>query len=482
MEKSERRRVVWAFVITSVATFMAALDNLVVTTALPSIRLSLHAGLGGLEWTVNAFTLSFAVLLLTGSTLGDRFGRRRVFAIGLGIFTVGSAMAALAPSLPLLIAARAIQGAGGAVVMPLALTLLSAAVPPERRAVVLGGWGAVSGLAVATGPVVGGAIVSAFSWQWIFWVNVPIGLVLLPVALRRLDESRGPSRSLDVPGVVLASAGLFAIVLSLVRATSIGWASPLTWGGLVIGALVLVMFARRETRTDHPMLPLNLFRIRSFAASNAASLFMSFGMFGSIFLLAQFLQLVQHMSPVSAGVHTLPWTAMPILVAPIGGLLTQRFGGRIVLTIGLVLQAAGLAWIAAILRPDLPYGRLVPAFVIGGAGMALFFAPMASTVLGSVRRDQEGIASGANNTIRELGGVLGISVLAAVFASRGGYGSGAEFVAGTVPAVAAGAAVVGLGAVSALLLPRRRAAASITNDVQAAPNDAVAEVELAAAG
>lgn len=464
------RRSLWAFVITSVASFMAALDNLVVTTALPSIRANLHAGLGGLEWTVNAFTLTFAVLLLTGASLGDRYGRKRLFAVGLSVFTLGSGLAALAPSIGWLVLARALQGVGGAIVMPLSLTLLSAAVPTERRNIAFGAWGAVTGLAVAVGPVVGGAIVSAFSWQWIFWLNVPIGLALLPLALTRLDESRGPSRHLDLPGLGLASGGLFGVVLALVRSTSLGWSSPEIWAGLVAGLALLGAFLAWETRAAEPMLPLRLFRSRSFSASNAASLLMSFGMFGSIFLLAQFLQLVQHESPLSAGIHTLPWTAMPLVVAPLGGLLTERIGGRVVLTTGLVLQSIGLLVIGLVLTPTVAYAALVPAFVVGGTGMALFFAPMASTVLSSVSREEEGIASGTNNSLRELGGVLGIAVLASVFSARGGYATGADFVSGTVPAVIVGAAVVLAGAVAAFLLPGRGAKA-------AAPELTVADVE-----
>ena len=458
------RRSVWAFAITSVASFMAALDNLVVTTALPSIRAHLHASLGGLEWTVNAFTLTFAVLLLTGASLGDRYGRKRLFAGGLAVFTLGSALAALAPSIGWLVLARSLQGVGGAVVMPLSLTILSAAVAPERRNLAFGAWGAVTGLAVATGPVVGGAIVSAFSWQWIFWLNVPIGLALLPLVLTRLEESRGPARHLDIPGLALASAGLFGVVLALVRSTSLGWSSPEIGLGLVAGLVLLAGFVAWESRAPEPMLPLRLFRSRTFSASNAASLLMSFGMFGSIFLLAQFLQLVQHESPLSAGIHTLPWAGMPVLVAPIGGLLTEKIGGRAVLTAGLVLQSLGLLLVGLVLSPTVAYAALVPAFVIGGSGMALFFAPMASTVLSSVSREEEGIASGTNNSLRELGGVLGIAVLASVFSATGSYASGSSFVSGTVPAVIVGAAVVFGGAIAAFLIPRRAAStpASVT--------------------
>src|SRR5579862_5668657 len=213
----------WTFVITSVALFMVTLDNLVVTTALPVIRHDLGAGLGGLEWTVNAYTLTFAVLLLTGAALGDRFGRRRVFTIGLGLFTLGSAAAALAPTIGALDAARAVQGLGGALVMPLTLTILSAAVPAERRGVALGAWGGISGLAIAFGPLVGGAVVDGLSWHWVFWLNVPIGLALIPLALTRLDESHGAFGRLDLRGLALGSAGLFGIVWALVRGNSVGW-------------------------------------------------------------------------------------------------------------------------------------------------------------------------------------------------------------------------------------------------------------------
>src|SRR3954468_21860970 len=227
----------WTFALTSAALFMVTLDNLVVTTALPVIRTDLHAGLSGLEWTVNAYTLTFAVLLLTGAALGDRFGRRRMFAIGLGIFTVASAAAALAPTAGALIAARAAPGAGGAIVTPLTLTILSAGVPAARRGAFIGAWSGIAGLAVAFGPLVGGAVVTGISWHWIFWLNVPIGLALIPLALTRLDESYGPANRLDVPGVVLASVGLLGIVWGLVRGNAEGWSSPQIVAALTGGAI-----------------------------------------------------------------------------------------------------------------------------------------------------------------------------------------------------------------------------------------------------
>ena len=452
---SSRPRAGWTFAITSVALFMTTLDNLVVTTALPVIHRDLHASLSGLEWTVNAYTLTFAVFLITGAALGDRFGRRRMFVVGLAIFTAGSAAAALAPSIEVLIVARAIQGFGGAIVLPLTLTILSAAVPAERRGLALGAWGGISGLAVAIGPLVGGAVVQGISWQWIFWLNVPIGLVLIPLAALRLKESRGPNDALDLPGVGLASAGLFGIVWGLVRGNSVGWGSAEIVFSLLAGAVVLALFVLWELRTDEPMLPLRFFRNRTFTAANVASLLMFFGMFGSIFLLAQFFQTVQGYSPLDAGLRILPWTAMPIFVAPIAGALSDRIGGRPLMVTGLGLQALGLAWIAEVGSPTVAYSALVVPFILSGIGMALYFAPVANVVLSSVRPEEEGQASGANNAIRELGGVFGVAVLASVFAHYGGYGSGQSFVDGLGPALYVGAGFVAAGAVAALGISRK---------------------------
>jgi EmrB/QacA subfamily drug resistance transporter len=468
------RRTVWTFVVTSAALFMASLDNLVVTTALPSIREHLHASLEGLQWTVNAYTLTFAVLLLTGASLGERYGRKRMFVAGLGLFTVGSAAAALAPGIGWLIAARAVQGVGAAILIPLTLTLLSAAVPPQRRGAALGAWGAVGGLAIAIGPLVGGAVVQGASWQWIFWLNVPIGLALLPVAWSRLTESRGPATRLDLPGLVLASLGLLGIVFGVVRGNDHGWTSLTVLPPMVAGALLMAAFVVWEMRAREPMLPLHLFRSRGFTMTNTASLLMFFGMFGSIFLLTQFLQVVQHYSPLQAGLRMLPWTAMPVLITPIAGALSDRIGGRPLLVTGLALQAIGLGWLATVASPTVAYATQVPAFIVSGIGMSLFFAPVANVVLGSVRRDQEGIASGANNAIRELGGVFGIAVLGAVFSARGGYTSGAAFVAGLSPAVWVGSAAVAVAAAAALALPRLRKTAALPDAVE--PDAEPAEV------
>jgi EmrB/QacA subfamily drug resistance transporter len=453
---TDRARALWAFAITSVALFMVSLDNLVVTTALPVIRRDLGASLSSLEWTVNGYTLTFAVLLLTGAALGDRFGRRRMFALGLAVFTMGSAAAALAPSAGSLIAARALQGLGGAFVTPLTLTILSSAVPPQRRGLALGAWGGIGGLAVAIGPLVGGAVVQGISWQWIFWLNVPIGLALLPFAMTRLTETTGPNRSLDLPGLGLVSAGLFGVVFGLVRASDHGWGSLGVAGPLAVGAVLVAVFVAWELRARAPMVAMRLFRSRQFSAANVTSLFMFFGMFGSVFLLAQFFQVVQGYTPLEAGLRMLPWTAMPILVAPIAGVLSDRIGSRPLLVVGMSLMAAGLAWLAAETTPTVPYRDLIAPFVLAGVGMSLFFAPTANVILSAVRRDEEGKASGVNNTVREVGGVFGVAVLATVFSAVGSYASPTSFVDGLSAATWVGAAVVGLGALSSLAIPGRR--------------------------
>ncbi|MGW6928323.1 DHA2 family efflux MFS transporter permease subunit [Streptomyces sp. NPDC054950] len=455
-QTARRGGAVWALVITSVAGFMAALDNLVVTTALPSIREDLGGGLGDLEWTVSAYTLTFAVLLMFGAALGDRFGRRRMFLAGLTVFTAASAAAAMAPGIGSLIAARAVQGVGAAVMMPLTLTLLTAAVPAAKRGMAYGIWGAVNGLAVASGPLIGGSLTEHVSWHWIFWLNVPLGLALLPLARLRLAESYGTGAPLDFPGTLLASGGLFGLVYGLVRGPADGWTSPLVLTGLFAGAVLLVGFVLHGLRAKNPMLPMRLFRSRAFAGINAASLLMFLGMFGSIFLLSQYMQGVLGYSPTEAGLRMLPWTGMPMLVAPIAGILSDRVGGRPVVATGLFLQAAGLGWMAAVATVDASYAVQLPGLIVSGIGMALFFAPASNLVMSSVRPQEQGIASGANNALREVGGALGIAIMSSIFAAQGGYESGQTFVDGLRPALITGAAVVALAGFATLLIPARR--------------------------
>ncbi|AKH84226.1 major facilitator transporter [Streptomyces sp. CNQ-509] len=450
----------WALLLTSLASFMGALDNLVVTTALPAIRDDLGGGMEDLEWTVSAYTLTFAVLLMLGASLGDRFGRRRMFAVGIGVFTASSAAAALSTGIDGLVAARAVQGVGAALLMPLSLTLLSAAVPAARRGMALGVWGAVQGLAVASGPLVGGALTEHISWHWIFWLNVPVGIALIPLVRLKLAESHGPNDRLDIPGTVLASTALFGLIYALVRGNADGWTAAPVLAGLIAAPVLLTAFVAYELRAANPMLPMRLFRNRSFSAVNAASVLMFVGMFGSIFLLSQFLQGVGGYSPLEAGLRMLPWTAMPLIVTPIAGALSDRIGGRPIIAAGLALQAVGLVLWAVAVEVGFSYGSILPALTVSGVGMAMYFAPSANVVLSSVAPEEQGIASGANNALRELGGALGIALLAAVFSAQGGYETGQSFVDGLTPALWVGAAGVGLGALLALLIHKHRSPAA----------------------
>jgi EmrB/QacA subfamily drug resistance transporter len=450
--------------IVSIGLFMVVLDNLVVNVALPSIHRDLGASIQALEWTVNAYVLAYAVFLLTGSALGDRFGRKRMFTGGIALFTLASAAAALAPSSGTLIAARAAQGLGAAVVTPLTLTLIADAFPPQRRGVAIGVWSGISGIAVALGPLVGGAVVQFASWHWIFWINVPIGIALVPLSLARLGESHGPSRHLDLRGLALASSGLFGIVFGLVRSQSQGWTDPEIVVALGAGAVLVIAFILYELRTREPMLPMRFFAKRSFAVTNAVSLAMYFGMFGSIFFLSQFLQNVLHNSPLEAGVKLLVWTGASMVVSPLAGFFSERYGSRGFMAAGLGLQAAALGWLATLAGVHQSYASMIAPFILAGAGMSLVFAPSANAVLSSVRAEQAGQASGATNAIRELGGVLGIAVLATVFTSHGSYLSPEQFVSGLRPAMWVGVAVLAAGGLIAAALPfssRAEAAAQL---------------------
>jgi EmrB/QacA subfamily drug resistance transporter len=469
----------WTLAIVSIGLFMVVLDNLVVSVALPSIHRDLGASIQSLEWTVNAYVLSYAVLLLTGAAIGDRFGRKRMFMTGIALFTASSAAAALAPSVGLLIVARATQGVGAAITTPLTLTLLANAFPPERRGMAIGVWSGISGIAVALGPLVGGAVVQAASWHWIFWINVPIGIVLVPLAALRLSESHGPAQPLDLRGLAFGSTGLFGIVFGLVRSQSLGWSNPEVVVSLAAGAALVVAFIRYERGAQAPMLPMSFFARRGFAVTNVVSLAMYFGMFGSIFFLSQFLQNVLHNTPLQAGVKLLVWTGATMVVSPLAGFFSERYGSRLFMAAGLALQAIALGWLATLAGVHQTYASMIGPFILGGAGMALVFAPSANAVLASVRSDQAGQASGATNAIRELGGVLGVSVLATVFTSHGGYSSPQEFVNGLVPAMWVGTAVLGVGALIPLMLPfSTRATAREQATIEAAEREQSSRSQL----
>jgi EmrB/QacA subfamily drug resistance transporter len=446
----------WTIALTGLGLFMTALDNMVVTTALPVLRVSLHAGLSGLEWTINAYLLAFASVLLTGAALGDRFGRRRMFAVGIALFTAASAAAALSPSVGALIAARVAQGIGAAVAFPLTLTLISEAFPAEKRGAAIGMWGAVAGIAAGFGPLIGGAIVEGISWHWIFWVNVPIGLALVALAPVRLSESFGPRPRIDVVGVALAGGGSLGITWALVRANVVGWGSFEVLATLAAGVILICAFLLWERRAPSPMIPLGLFRRPGFASANAVSFFMYAGVFGALFLMTQLLQFAQGHSPLIAGLLLLPWTLAPGIVSPIAGTLADRYGNRPFMTVGLALQAIGLGWITAVATPGMSYLQLGLALTVAGVGIGIVFPTVANAVLASVPLAEAGVASGTNSTMRELGGVLGVAVLAAVFARHGVYGSHHVFVDGFSAALWVAVGLSALGALAAALSPRQR--------------------------
>ncbi|MDX3571783.1 MFS transporter [Streptomyces sp. ID05-47C] len=454
---AERRRVpLWlAVVACSVPMFMVALDNLVVSTALHTLAVDLRANTQELQWFVNAYVLSFACLLMTGAALGDRFGRRRVFVAGVVLFTLASAGCGLADTSGQLIAFRAVQGVGAAAVMPLSLTLLSQAVPERLRGMALGVWSGVSGLAVAMGPVVGGAVVEGLDWRWMFWINVPVCLIAIPLVLFALRESSLPGARLDMAGMVLVAAGLCAVVWAIVHGEPDGWTSATVLGAFAAGVVLLAVFVAWEARVAQPMLPLSFYRVRAFTLTNLVSAAMYFGVFGSLFLLAQYLQIAPPRTPLEAGVRTLPWTLMPMFVAPVAGLLIDKVGGGRLMALGLFLQGVGLGWINLVTGTDTAYSSLIGPMIVAGVGMGLVFAPTAAVVLGSVPAEHAGKASGANTTVREIGGALGIAVLSTVFVAHGGMRGPQEFVDGLRPAVWVGVAVVLLGALCALGIPRR---------------------------
>lgn len=445
----------WTFGTVCAAVFMSMLDNLVVITALPAIRRALHATVSDLEWTVNAYTLTFAALMLTGAALGERFGHKRVFLLGVAAFTLGSVVAALSDSASQLLLARAIQGTGAAFLTPLSLTILARVFPPEQRAAAIGLWSGISGLGLAVGPLVGGAIVNGVAWDAIFWLNVPIGLLVLALGWSRLEESWGERQPLDLPGLVLAAAGLFAVTFGLIKGNALGWGSPTILGTFLIGGLLLSAFLLRERHTDAPLLHLHLFACRGFSAANGVGFLMGAGMFGSIFLLTLFVQQVQGASPLEAGLKTMPWTGTVMLVSPLAGIIGGRIGERPVIVAGMVLQVVALLWIGFVAAVTTPYTTLLPGFVLGGLGMGLTFAPLSSAVVNAVPGHLEGQASGGYNAIRELGGVFGIAILGAIFQHVATLPTTAIFMDGFRTAVFAGAAIVALGIVPAGLLPNR---------------------------
>lgn len=459
---AQRRIPIWlAITAASLPMFMATLDNLVVTSALPVIARDLSASIEELQWVINAYALSFATFMLMAVALGDRFGRRTVFLAGIAVFTLASAAAALSTSPELLIGARAVQGVGAAALMPLSLTLLAGSVPVRLRPVAIGIWGGVSGLGVALGPLIGGAVVQGWNWQAIFWLNVPLGIVAVPLVLAALPNSFGERVRADLLGLVLAGLGVFGLVYGIVRGNDAGWASAEVLGALIGGAVLLTLFVFWEMRAPAPLLPLRLFRDRSFTVSNIVGLTFSFGIFGAVFILIQFLQIVQGHTPLEAGVMTMPWTLAPMIVAPLTGLFSSRTGTRLPIVVGLVFLAVSMGWLATIMSATVPYSELVLPFLLAGVGMGLVFAPISTAVLANMVPADHAKASGTNSTLREIGIALGVAVLTAVFTGAGGQLTPTGYVGAAIPAVWTASGVLVLAALFALAMPSRKRAAAL---------------------
>lgn len=456
----------WTVVLAGLGALLCSLDVVVVSTALPALRADFGASLSDLEWTINAYNLVFACLTLTGAALGDRFGRRRMYIVGLAVFTLGSAASALAGGPGELIGARMVQGAGAAVLLPLTLTLISEAFPAEKRGVAIGVWGGVTGLGVAAGPVLGGAVTEGLSWQWIFWLNVPLGLAMLPLAATKLRESHGTRPQLDLVGLVLAAAGLTGLAWAPVRAPQVGWVSAEVLSALAMGVVSMVAFLAWERRgARYPMLPLAYFRRRGFATSNAVAFLLFGSLLGALFMITQLFQTGLGYSPLEAGVRILVWNAMPLLVAPVAGALADRFGTRPFMLGGLVLQATGLALLAWQVEPGVRYGQLVVPLIIAGIGISMVFPSVANAVTSSVPLGDAGVAAGVNNALRELGGVFGVAVAALVFTQYGGYGSPASFLDGCAPALWVSAGAAGVGALVAAFAPSRGQEVSLAREL-----------------
>jgi EmrB/QacA subfamily drug resistance transporter len=446
----------WVLALSSVASFVVVLDMLVVATALSAIQRDLGASLEDLEWTVNAYTLSFAVLLMTGAALGDRYGRRRTFAAGLGLFAGASAACALAPDTAALIAARTVQGIGAAIIMPLALGLLNGAFPPERRGWATGIYGSVTGLAAMLGPVLGGAITQGIAWQWIFWLNVPIGLLTIPFVLGRLRESRGPAAALDLPGLALAAGAALGLMWSLVRGNSAGWSSAETLSALTAGILLTIAFVTWELHTEAPMLPMRLFRSRAFSAGNASIFLLNATLTGAVFFTAQFYQLALGQGPLGAGLRLLPWGIAPFLIAPRAGALADRIGERLLTVIGTLLLAIGMGWLALVAGPGARYAGMIAPMTIGGIGFSLAIPAITKSVVSLVAPQDIGKASGTYGTTRQLGGAFGVAILGVVFAATGGYTSAQTFSDGFAPALVVAAILALAGSAAGIAIPGRR--------------------------
>ncbi|MFF0767395.1 DHA2 family efflux MFS transporter permease subunit [Nonomuraea wenchangensis] len=446
----ERQR--WTLILASFASFMVGLDVLVVTTALPTLHEELAAGVAGLGWTVSAYELGFAAFILTGAALGDRFGRRTLFVIGIGLFTLSSALCALSTSIDVLIAARSLQGIGGGIAIALALAVITDATPPEARGAAFGVWGAISGVAVAAGPLVGGLVIQGLAWQWIFWLNVPVGVILIVLSLMKISETHGVRRSIDLLGLVLATLGVFGVAQSLIRGGEAGWTSPTILAGFIGGAIALILFVVWQAKASSPMMPLAIFRNRGFTGGCLSGFVLAAALYGNGFVFAQYLQLVEGNDPLGVGIRLLPWVALALFISPIAGKLADSMGERPLVILGLLLHGGGFLAIALMASAGTGYGPMIAPLLAAGVGVAIAFPTVASAVMRSVSPMEAGVAAGVSNTIRQVGAVFGVAMVAAIFTAQGGYGSDATFVAGFTPATVALAALTIAGVLAAAVI------------------------------
>jgi EmrB/QacA subfamily drug resistance transporter len=458
----EKNRKWWTLVAVAFGLFMIMLDNTVVNVALPSIERDLHVSISSLEWIVTAYALTFAALLITGGKLGDLFGRRRIFVIGIAIFTLSSLACGFAPTAGFLIGARAVQGVGAALMNPASLSIITATFPPRERGQAIGIWAGVSAMALAIGPLVGGLIVDNINWNWIFFINVPVGIVGIIVSQLVIKESRDTSheQSIDLPGLITSSAGLFALTYGLIEGNRHGWTSPEIVGLFSAAAVLLVAFVVVEHRQRLPMLDLSLFRIGSFTGSNIVAMLVSLGMFGVFFFVSLYIQNILGWTPTQAGASFLPMTILIILIAPIAGKMSDRVGSRWLMGGGMTLVSISLLLYQRVGLHS-TFWTLLPAMLLGGVGMALTMSPMTAAAMSSVPVDKAGVGSGVLNSFRQLGGSLGIALMGAILASYvtapvGSPASAQQFVDGLHASLLVAAAITFAAAIVAVVLVRTR--------------------------
>ena len=459
---AQENRKWWTLSAVAFGLFMIMLDNTVVNVALPSIERDLHVSISSLEWVVTAYALTFAALLITGGKLGDLYGRKRIFIIGIAIFTLSSLACGLAPSAGFLIGARAVQGVGAALMNPASLSIITATFPPRERGQAIGIWAGVSAMALAIGPLVGGLIVDNINWNWIFFINVPVGIAGIAVSQLVIRESRDTSheQSIDIPGLVLSSAGLFALSYALIEGNKHGWTSPEILGLFAAAAALLVAFVLVEHFQRLPMLDLSLFRIGSFTGANLVAMLVSLGMFGVFFFVSLYIQNILGFSPTKAGASFLPMTLLIIVVAPMAGKASDKIGSRWLMGTGMTLVGISLLLYQRV-GLDSTFGTLLPAMLLGGVGMAMTMSPMTAAAMGSVTVDKAGVGYGVLNSFRQLGGSLGIALMGAILASflhhpAGSPAAAQDFVDGLHAALAVAAGVTFAAAIVAVVTVRTR--------------------------